>query len=139
MRIQYEPEEVQDLSFSYLDAVASLCQVTCSVDDPEVDDSYLRNRLYSALYDLSYFLIARLKHKPPDSLKNRLHRVRELYGVDYIPYEFTKLLNTEQTVYRDELGRLGQLMESWAVRQYNKYGEIIQAQSVDHSFVMYAC
>lgn len=139
MRFKCEPEEVQDLSFSYLDAMASLCQVTHSVDDPEVDDSYLRNRLYSALYDLSYFLIVRLKCKPPDSLKNRLHCVQELYGVDYVPCEFTKLLDMEQTVYRDELGQLGQLIESWAVRQYNKYGEIIQAQSVGHSFVMYAC
>ena len=123
-----------DMSLAYVDAVSACWDANCSLADPEVDDSYIRNRLYSAMYNMTEFLLTLQGAKLPDALIHRMHRVRDLYGKEFIPYACNKLTDRDTVLYRDELASLGQTMDDWFSTAGRRYSTAVVPEFV-HAFV----
>lgn len=105
-----------ELSVLYFSAVGACGCANCAMDDDSDEDldSYIRNRLYFALYNMTEFLIVRLGHKVPDALEYRLYRIPELYGSSFrVPPELVRLVRKDIKLYREDLALIGQIMDQW--------------------------
>lgn len=123
-----------ELSLAYTDALSSCWLANCSMDDPEVEDEYIVNRLYTSVYNMCEFLISRLGYTSPASLENRLYMVNKLYGRTMVPKECFRIVDRSAAIYRDELSVLGQMIDYWFGTVCCRYSDIVSSD-VLHEFV----
>lgn len=118
-----QAEEKLNQQLTYVNSVAACWDANCSLDDPEVDDVYIRHRLKQALYGMSEFLIVRCGVTPPQELRYRLYRVRDLYGSSFVPYMCFRIAE-EDTCYRDELAVIAQAVDDWFSTSCRRLGNV---------------
>lgn len=133
----YNSEKEFELSILYFGAVSACCNATCTLEeDDEESLLYVRNRLYSALYDMTEFLIRRARRVPPASLEHRIYRVPELYGERYrVPYICRRLLDRKGYLYKNELDEIAQAMDLWFISRCKEFVSECLPGSVLHSYV----
>lgn len=126
-----------ELSLLYFNALSACCDANCTMDEDDTDmDSYIRHRLYTAMYDMTEFLIRRLDGRPPAALEHRLYRIPELYGNGYrVPCECFKLVHRDVRLYRDDLAIIGQVIDQWFSIKCAKFVEECLPGSYIHSYV----
>lgn len=126
-----------ELSVLYFGAVSACCNAACTLEEDNEDDMlYARNKLYSALYDMTEFLIQRAGLVPPAALEHRIYRVSELYGTPYsVPYVCRRLTNRKEYLYKNELEEIAQAMDLWFMSRCKQFVSECLPGSVLHSYV----
>lgn len=134
MSKEFSYGDTVEMSLAYVDAVSACWDANCSLADSEVEDSYIRNRLYFAMYNMTEFLLSLKKARLPEALEHRMHRVRDLYGKEFIPYLCNRLVDREAVLYRNELAAIGQTMDDWFSTVCRRYSDAVVPEFV-HAFV----
>lgn len=116
---------------------ARISYAMCSMYDPEVNDEFIYNMLYSALYEITELLLRQKGRTPPRELRYRLYQVRDLYGSSYVPTKCFIFAQPGVHIYRDEMAEVGQILERWWERERKNYLWIVQHVSVDPSLIGY--
>lgn len=125
-----------ELSVLYHNAVAACCNASVSFDEEQVDLGYIKHKLYSALYDMTDFLISRMDVAVPSALDRRVAKVQELYGSRYkVPAQCEKLLERDKAMDQNTLEIVCCSMDLWFSTRCAEFGKECLSGAHIHSFV----
>ena len=120
----------EDILWTYTEAQAEISNAMCSMDDDEVSDRFIANRLYSALYSLTeMILLVHNNNDIPSDIVSRVAMVDVEEGYRYVPNECRRLLEDRYTLDRECLSGIAQVIDCWACMLGNKYNRYLTDKS----------
>lgn len=129
-------EATFELSVLYYSALSACSSVVVVLDDEETEDSYIIHKLYSALYDMTEFLICRVGEVAPASLGQRISRVKELYGDAFaVPSTCRRLLYRDAVLSRTDLEAIWCSVDWWFSAKCSDFSKECDSSQHIHSFV----
>lgn len=132
------PNMYEDVLIIYHSAASAITDAICSMDDPESSDGYIRNRLYSAVYDIAEVVLRVNGARVPAAMVERAVSVRMPSVNGSIPSICDKLMDKSSEVSREELAHIAQAMDCWIVQVKHKYPEVFRTHILctdQHSLV----
>lgn len=125
-----------ELSVLYYSALSACSSALVTLEDDETETEYITHKLYSALYDMTDFLICRVGEVAPALLSQRVGRVREIYGDSYgVPVACKRLLHRDLCLSRYELESICCSLDWWFTTKCSVFREECDSGQHIHSFV----